>query len=84
MWHHCYVLLYFSWDIKAWSECSSTCGKSTQTASLRCVRQVEEEVDEEVAPSDCMQDPPSTIKQCDVPDCPPHWHVKQWQQVRYL
>ncbi|XP_028922029.1 ADAMTS-like protein 3 isoform X2 [Ornithorhynchus anatinus] len=64
------------WHTSPWRPCSATCAVGIQTREVRCLR-----AGDSPAPDDaCPEDKPNVLKACNQLDCPPAWHVGEWQQ----
>uniref|UniRef100_A0A8C8SUX3 ADAMTS like 3 n=1 Tax=Pelusios castaneus TaxID=367368 RepID=A0A8C8SUX3_9SAUR len=64
------------WETGHWRQCSATCGVGIQTRDVYC-QQPEGSI---VANEDCKDEKPHALQACNQIDCPPSWHVEEWQQ----
>ncbi|XP_068131428.1 ADAMTS-like protein 3 isoform X2 [Hyperolius riggenbachi] len=65
------------WQTGPWSRCSATCGVGIQTRDVHCSGLTESSNNSE---QDCSGKKPSALQPCNQIDCPPAWHVEDWQQ----
>lgn len=72
------LVLRCRWHTGAWGPCSATCGVGIQTRDVRCLHR-----GEPPAPAEgCAEEKPHALQACNQFDCPPGWHIEEWQQVR--
>ncbi|KYO21121.1 ADAMTS-like protein 1 [Alligator mississippiensis] len=64
------------WQTGPWRQCSATCGVGIQTRDVYC----QQPGGATVANKDCKDKKPHTLQACNQVDCPPSWHVEEWQQ----
>ncbi|KAM6426746.1 ADAMTS-like protein 3 isoform 3-T5 [Liasis olivaceus] len=64
------------WQVGPWTQCTATCGIGIQTREVHC-QQPEGSV---VGSESCKDPKPHSFQACNQLDCPPHWHVEEWQQ----
>ncbi|XP_008163635.2 ADAMTS-like protein 3 isoform X1 [Chrysemys picta bellii] len=64
------------WETGPWRPCSATCGVGIQTRDVYC-QQPEGSI---VTNEDCKDEKPHALQACNQIDCPPAWHVEEWQQ----
>ncbi|XP_075064006.1 ADAMTS-like protein 3 [Mixophyes fleayi] len=65
------------WQTGSWSQCSATCGVGIQTRDVHCSSLTESSNNSE---QECDGKKPSALQPCNQIDCPPAWHVEDWQQ----
>lgn len=65
------------WQTGPWRRCSATCGVGIQTRDVYC----QQPGGSTVAAEDCKDKKPHSLQACNQIDCPPVWHVEEWQQV---
>ncbi|XP_053449589.1 ADAMTS-like protein 3 isoform X3 [Nycticebus coucang] len=64
------------WHLGSWGACSATCGVGIQTRDVYCLYP-----GESPAPSEeCRDEKPHALQACNQFDCPPSWHIEEWQQ----
>ncbi|XP_045680952.1 ADAMTS-like protein 3 isoform X1 [Phyllostomus hastatus] len=64
------------WHTGAWGPCSATCGVGIQTRDVHCLHP-----GEPPAPAEgCGDEKPHALQACNQFDCPPGWHIEEWQQ----
>ncbi|KAK1327725.1 hypothetical protein QTO34_012630 [Cnephaeus nilssonii] len=64
------------WYTGSWGPCSATCGVGIQTRDVYCLHPRETP-----APAaECGDDRPHALQACNQFDCPPGWHIEDWQQ----
>ncbi|XP_037365857.2 ADAMTS-like protein 3 [Talpa occidentalis] len=64
------------WRTGAWGPCSATCGVGIQSRDVLCLHAGEPPA----ASEECGDEKPHTLRACSQYDCPPRWHVEDWQQ----
>uniref|UniRef100_A0A8C6VJ02 ADAMTS like 3 n=1 Tax=Naja naja TaxID=35670 RepID=A0A8C6VJ02_NAJNA len=64
------------WQVGPWRQCTATCGIGIQTREVHC-QQPEGSVD---GLESCKEPKPHSLQACNQLDCPPLWHVEEWQQ----
>ncbi|XP_025027432.1 ADAMTS-like protein 3, partial [Python bivittatus] len=64
------------WQVGPWTQCTATCGIGIQTREVHC-QQPEGSV---VGSESCKDPKPHSFQACNQLDCPPCWHVEEWQQ----
>uniref|UniRef100_A0A8C3M1R4 ADAMTS like 3 n=1 Tax=Chrysolophus pictus TaxID=9089 RepID=A0A8C3M1R4_CHRPC len=64
------------WQTGLWRRCSATCGVGIQTRDVYC----QQPGGSTVAAEDCKDKKPHSLQACNQIDCPPVWHVEEWQQ----
>uniref|UniRef100_A0A8C9L739 ADAMTS like 3 n=1 Tax=Pavo cristatus TaxID=9049 RepID=A0A8C9L739_PAVCR len=64
------------WQTGPWRRCSATCGVGIQTRDVYC----QQPGGSTVAAEDCKDKKPHSLQACNQIDCPPVWHVEEWQQ----
>ncbi|KAM5170849.1 ADAMTS-like protein 3 [Mantella aurantiaca] len=65
------------WQTGPWSRCSATCGVGIQTRDVHCSGLTESGNNSE---QECGGNKPSVLQPCNQNDCPPAWHMEDWQQ----
>ncbi|ERE79919.1 ADAMTS-like protein 3 [Cricetulus griseus] len=64
------------WHVGSWGPCSATCGVGIQTRDVYCLHP-----EDSPAPlEECRDDKPHALQACNQFDCPPSWHIEEWQQ----
>ncbi|XP_053514946.1 ADAMTS-like protein 3 isoform X3 [Artibeus jamaicensis] len=64
------------WHTGTWGPCSATCGVGIQTRDVYCLHP-----GEPPAPAEgCADEKPHALQACNQFDCPPGWHIEEWQQ----
>ncbi|VTJ89341.1 Hypothetical predicted protein [Marmota monax] len=64
------------WHMGSWGPCSATCGVGIQTREVYCLHP-----EESPAPAEeCRDEKPHALQACNQFDCPPGWHIEDWQQ----
>ncbi|KAM5291896.1 ADAMTS-like protein 3 [Ctenodactylus gundi] len=64
------------WHVGSWGPCSASCGVGIQTREVSCLHP-----EEPLAPTgDCSEEKPHALQACNQFDCPPSWHIEEWQQ----
>lgn len=66
------------WHMGSWGPCSATCGVGIQTRDVHCLHPGEPPTPAE----ECRDEKPHALRACNQFDCPPSWHIEEWQQVR--
>nr|KAF6399091.1 ADAMTS like 3 [Molossus molossus] len=64
------------WHTGSWGPCSATCGVGIQTRDVHCLNPGEAPAPAEA----CREEKPHTLRACNQFDCPPSWHIEEWQQ----
>ncbi|XP_013812745.2 ADAMTS-like protein 3 [Apteryx mantelli] len=64
------------WQSGPWRRCSATCGVGIQTRDVFC----QQPGGSTVALENCKDKKPHSLQACNQIDCPPVWHVEEWQQ----
>ncbi|XP_063170025.1 ADAMTS-like protein 3 [Candoia aspera] len=64
------------WQVGPWRQCTAACGIGIQTREVHC-QQPEGSV---VGAESCKDPKPHSLQPCNQVDCPPLWHVEEWQQ----
>ncbi|KAJ6662769.1 hypothetical protein lerEdw1_010973 [Lerista edwardsae] len=68
------------WQVSPWRQCSATCGVGIQTREARC----QQPGGSIVTPENCKTaKKPHTLQACNQIDCPPGWHIEEWQQCSH-
>lgn len=68
----------YRWHMGSWGPCSATCGVGIQTREVYCLHP-----EESPAPAEeCRDEKPHALQACNQFDCPPGWHIEDWQQVQ--
>lgn len=62
----------------SWGACSATCGVGIQTRDVYCLHPEEFPA----PPEECREEKPHALRACNQFDCPPSWHIEEWQQVQ--
>ncbi|XP_026712235.1 ADAMTS-like protein 3 isoform X1 [Athene cunicularia] len=65
------------WRSGPWRRCSATCGVGIQTRDVYCQHPGGSAA---AAAEDCKDKKPHSLQACNQIDCPPLWHVEEWQQ----
>jgi hypothetical protein len=63
--------------VGSWGPCSATCGVGIQTREVHCLSLA----GSPPPPEACRQGKPHALQACNQFDCPPGWHIEDWQQV---
>uniref|UniRef100_H0X6X6 ADAMTS like 3 n=1 Tax=Otolemur garnettii TaxID=30611 RepID=H0X6X6_OTOGA len=64
------------WHLGSWGACSATCGVGIQTRDVYCLHPGESPA----PPEECRDEKPHALQACNQFDCPPSWHIEEWQQ----
>ncbi|KFP34461.1 ADAMTS-like 3, partial [Colius striatus] len=64
------------WRSGSWRRCSATCGVGIQTRDVYC----QQPGGSTVAAEHCKDKKPHSLQACNQINCPPLWHVEEWQQ----
>nr|XP_012607181.1 ADAMTS-like protein 3 isoform X6 [Microcebus murinus] len=64
------------WHVGSWGSCSATCGVGIQTRDVYCLHPGESPAPAE----ECRLEKPHALQACNQFDCPPGWHIEEWQQ----
>ncbi|EPY75049.1 ADAMTS-like 3 isoform 1 [Camelus ferus] len=64
------------WHMGSWGPCSATCGVGIQTREVYCLQPG----GSPSPPEDCREERPHALQACNQFDCPPSWHIEDWQQ----
>ncbi|KAI5932601.1 ADAMTS-like protein 3 [Manis javanica] len=64
------------WHTSPWGPCSATCGVGIQTRDVCCLHPGESPA----PPAECRDAKPHTLQACNQFDCPPSWHIEEWQR----
>ncbi|ELW70714.1 ADAMTS-like protein 3 [Tupaia chinensis] len=64
------------WHVGSWGPCSATCGIGIQTREVYCLHPGESPA----PPEECREEKPHALQACNQFDCPPGWHIEEWQQ----
>ncbi|ELK18320.1 ADAMTS-like protein 3 [Pteropus alecto] len=64
------------WHTGSWGPCSATCGVGIQTRDVHCLHPGEPPTPAE----ECRDEKPHALQACNQFDCPPSWHIEEWQQ----
>lgn len=69
---------WYRWHVGSWGPCSATCGVGIQTRDVHCLHP-----EDSAAPlEECRDEKPHALRACNQFDCPPSWHIEEWQQVQ--
>ncbi|XP_072574018.1 ADAMTS-like protein 3 isoform X1 [Paramormyrops kingsleyae] len=73
------------WEPKPWTPCTSTCGAGIRSRVVPCNRLVSltPAVTVTVADEECVEPKPPVLQSCSQRDCPPSWHVEEWQECSH-
>ena len=72
----------FRWVVGSWSACNVSCGKGSQSRSVRCWRVLAPGFDSSVHDHLCdYMGKPITSKLCSQVDCGPQWLTTLWNEV---
>uniref|UniRef100_A0A8C7B5Z4 ADAMTS like 3 n=2 Tax=Neovison vison TaxID=452646 RepID=A0A8C7B5Z4_NEOVI len=64
------------WHTGSWGPCSAPCGVGIQTREVDCLHPGESPAPAE----ECGDEKPHALQACNQFDCPPSWHIEEWQQ----
>ncbi|XP_058011738.1 ADAMTS-like protein 3 isoform X4 [Ahaetulla prasina] len=64
------------WQVGPWRQCTATCGVGIQTREVYC-QQPGGSVE---GLESCKEPKPHSLQACNQLDCPPLWHVEEWQE----
>ncbi|XP_048224838.1 ADAMTS-like protein 3 isoform X2 [Perognathus longimembris pacificus] len=64
------------WHVEAWGPCSASCGVGIQTREVQCLHPEASPA----PPEECRGEKPHALRACNQFDCPPRWHIEEWQQ----
>ncbi|XP_005381511.1 PREDICTED: ADAMTS-like protein 3 isoform X2 [Chinchilla lanigera] len=64
------------WHVGTWGPCSASCGVGIQTREVHCLHPEESPA----PPEKCGDGKPHALQACNQFDCPPAWHIEEWQQ----
>ncbi|XP_021120554.1 ADAMTS-like protein 3 isoform X3 [Heterocephalus glaber] len=64
------------WQVGSWGPCSASCGVGIQTREVHCLHPAESPA----PPEKCGHGKPHALQACNQFDCPPAWHIEEWQQ----
>ncbi|XP_063106181.1 ADAMTS-like protein 3 isoform X2 [Cavia porcellus] len=64
------------WHVGSWGPCSASCGVGIQTREVHCLHPEESPA----PPEKCGDGKPHALQACNQFDCPPAWHIEEWQQ----
>ncbi|KAM6181165.1 ADAMTS-like protein 3 [Erethizon dorsatum] len=64
------------WHVGSWGLCSASCGVGIQTREVHCLHPEESPA----PPEKCGDGKPHGLQACNQFDCPPAWHIEEWQQ----
>ncbi|XP_008842665.2 ADAMTS-like protein 3 isoform X1 [Nannospalax galili] len=64
------------WHMGSWGPCSATCGVGIQSREVYCLHPEESPA----PPEECRDEKPHALQACNQFDCPPSWHIEEWQQ----
>ncbi|KAM6201371.1 ADAMTS-like protein 3 [Rhynchocyon petersi] len=64
------------WHTGSWGPCSATCGVGIQSRDVHCLHPG----DSLAPPEECTVEKPHALQACNQFDCPPGWHIEEWQQ----
>ncbi|XP_077173364.1 ADAMTS-like protein 3 [Paroedura picta] len=67
------------WQVGPWRLCSATCGVGIQTREVQC----QLPGGAALGPENCKGGRPQALRACNQVDCPPVWHVEEWQQCSH-
>ncbi|XP_064421989.1 ADAMTS-like protein 3 isoform X2 [Latimeria chalumnae] len=73
------------WEMRSWSQCSTTCGVGIQTRDVYCSRILSHIPKDSViiTEKDCKDPKPPVIQACNQFDCPATWYAEEWQQCSH-
>lgn len=72
-----HLFFWYRWHTGSWGPCSATCGVGIQTREVYCLHPGESPS----PPEECQDEKPHALQACNQFDCPPSWHIEEWQQV---
>ena len=72
------LVFWYRWHTGSWGPCSATCGVGIQTREVHCLYPGESPA----PPEECRDEKPHALQACSQFDCPPSWHIEEWQQVQ--
>ncbi|XP_039214825.1 ADAMTS-like protein 3 isoform X1 [Crotalus tigris] len=64
------------WQVGPWTQCTATCGVGIQTRQVHC----QQPGGSVVGSESCKDLKPHSLQACNQLDCPPLWHVEEWQE----
>ncbi|XP_015681132.1 ADAMTS-like protein 3 [Protobothrops mucrosquamatus] len=67
------------WQVGPWTQCTATCGVGIQTRQVHC----QQSGGSVVGSESCKDLKPHSLQACNQLDCPPLWHVEEWQQCSH-
>lgn len=75
--------LYFTYICFSSPQCTATCGSSTQTRDVVCIKKVNKKLLAVVGSENCKEHKkPDTMRPCpDQPECPSQWYMTRWSKV---
>lgn len=77
--HYC---ISYRWEVDEWSECSATCGRSTQTRRITCSRRISSANTIPVSAEKCVRSKKlSTVRMCPGSQDCYSWQKSQWSEV---
>ncbi|XP_048886906.1 ADAMTS-like protein 3 isoform X2 [Brienomyrus brachyistius] len=73
------------WEPKPWTPCTATCGAGIRSRVVLCSRLVSltPRVTVTVADEECVESKLPVLQSCNQRDCPPSWHVGEWQECSH-
>ncbi|KAL7980101.1 hypothetical protein Chor_001369 [Crotalus horridus] len=60
-----------------WTQCTATCGVGIQTRQVHC----QQPGGSVVGSESCKDLKPHSLQACNQLNCPPLWHVEEWQEI---